>query len=163
MSDKKWDFLRDLQAAFRGEAAEHLQAMATGLIDLEHAPDGPRRTEIVSVVFREAHSLKGAARAVDRKDIEAVCQTVEDIFSRWRAEGVQLTPPVFDGLQHAISSMQAALASSTPCRAGSAGDEIREVHFHGARHLVTAGRRQMLNLLLSTFGIAVERNRAATR
>jgi two-component system chemotaxis sensor kinase CheA len=127
MSDKERDFLRDLQAAFRSEAAEHLQAMATGLLDLEHAPDGPRRKETVSVVFREVHSLKGAARAVDRKDIEAVCQAVEDIFSRWRAEGVQLTPPVFDGLQHAISTMQAALASSTPCSAGSDGDEIREV------------------------------------
>jgi two-component system chemotaxis sensor kinase CheA len=127
MNDKERDFLRTLQAAFRGEAAEHLQAMAAGLLELEHTPDGLRRNEILSVVFREAHSLKGAARAVDRKDIEAVCQTVEDIFSRWRAEGVQLTPQMFDGLQHAISTMEAALASSTPGGAGPNGDEIREV------------------------------------
>ena len=57
----------------------------------------------------------------------------------------------------------AFMVANGPASARPATEPPLEVLFHGARHLVTAGRRQILNLLLSTFGIAVERNREATR
>ncbi len=41
----------------------------------------------------------------------------------------------------------------------NAAEPPLEAVFEGQRHIVTAGRRQILSLLLSTFGIAVRRNR----
>ena len=56
------EFLRILLATFSVEAAEHIAALSSGLFELEKANTPERRAEIVETVFREAHSLKGAAR-----------------------------------------------------------------------------------------------------
>ena len=74
MTNKNDDFLKKLLATFRVEADEHLQVMSVGLIERENNPAEVRYAEIVETVFREAHSLKGAARAVNLKEIESVCQ-----------------------------------------------------------------------------------------
>ena len=86
---------------------------------------------------------------------------VNDVFRGLEAGAdCYLTKPyVADDMLASVAFVLANAPGST----GLAVEPPLEVLFHGARHLVTAGRRQMLNLLLSTFGIAVERNRAATR
>ncbi len=38
-----------------------------------------------------------------------------------------------------------------------------EIHFNGHRHLISAGRRQILNLLLSTYAAAIQRNKELDR
>ena len=81
MSTKDDEFLRALRATFKVEAAEHLQAMAAGLLELEKAPGADAQRRLVETVFRAAHSLKGAARAVDFTDIESLCQSLEDVCS----------------------------------------------------------------------------------
>ena len=50
--------------------------IGAGLLDLEKtsAPDAQGKT--VETVFRAAHSLKGAARAVDFTEIESLCQSL---------------------------------------------------------------------------------------
>ncbi len=81
MANKNDDFLKRLLATFRVEADEHLKAMSAGLIELEKNPAADRYAEIVETVFREAHSLKGAARAVNLKEIESVCQPLESVLA----------------------------------------------------------------------------------
>jgi two-component system chemotaxis sensor kinase CheA len=127
MNDPQQDFLRTLQAAFQGEAAEHLQAIAAGLLELEHCPEPARRKEIVAAVFREAHSLKGAARAVDRRDIESICQAMESIFAQWRCEEVQPATEMLDRLHHALRVMPSALAADGKTTAGGGPDELLEL------------------------------------
>ena len=120
------EFLRKLREAFLIEADEHLQAITTGLLELEQAPPGPRRREIIETIFRDAHSLKGAARAVSRGDIESVCQALESVFVQWK----QTAPPVgtetFDLLNRAIDLLARRLrlpdtATGTAERAEIAG------------------------------------------
>ncbi len=96
------DFLQKLREAFRIEAAEHLQTMTAHLLELEKMPASPRCTELVETVFREAHSLKGAARAVNRTDIESVCQEIEGMFSQWKSKEAGIAPESFDLLSRAI-------------------------------------------------------------
>ena len=96
------DFQKKLHEAFTIEAAEHLQAMAAGLLELEKAPPPPRRKEVIETIFREAHSLKGAARAVNRTDIEAVCQAMESLFSQWKSGAFSASPQTFDTLNAAL-------------------------------------------------------------
>jgi len=96
------EFLAQLREAFAVEAGEHLQAMTAGLLELEKMPATPRRRELVETTFREAHSLKGAARAVNRTDIESVCQAIESVFSQWKRKEVSIAPGSFDLLNRAI-------------------------------------------------------------
>jgi len=65
MSSANNDFLNQLIVTFRLEADEHLQAMVNGLLTLETDSTPDEQRSIVETIFREAHSLKGAARAVD--------------------------------------------------------------------------------------------------
>ena len=69
-------FLNELRAAFAVEAEEHVQAVSAGLLDLEKRDDASQRAATFEAVYREAHSLKGAARAVNFTDIESVCQSL---------------------------------------------------------------------------------------
>ena len=96
------DFLRKLREAFSVEADEHLQAITSGLLELEKTPAAPRKKEIVESIFRDAHSMKGAARAVSRGDIESVCQALEGVFSQWKHADVPVAAETFDVLNRAI-------------------------------------------------------------
>ena len=58
------EFLARLLETFRIEAEEHFEVLSNGLLELERDPDG-QHLPLVETLFREAHSLKGAARAVE--------------------------------------------------------------------------------------------------
>ena len=75
MDKRDREFQKKLLETFEIEAAEHVQALSSGLVELENAPAAERRTQVVEAVFRSAHSLKGAARAVGLAEIESVCQS----------------------------------------------------------------------------------------
>ena len=71
------EFLKKLLAAFKVEAEEHVKIIANSLLELEQGPTGSEKEELVETMYREAHSLKGAARSVNVTDIEVICQSVE--------------------------------------------------------------------------------------
>lgn len=111
MGKSENDFLKELLATFRIEAAEHLKAITSGLIELENTSTAEEQTAIIEPVFRAAHSLKGAARAVDLADIEAICQALESVFSALKREEVTPSSELFDALHHAVDTVDALLAS----------------------------------------------------
>lgn len=98
-------FLKKLLATFRVEADEHLKAMSAGLIELEKNPAAGRYAEIIESVFREAHSLKGAARAVNLREIESVCQSLESVFAALKSNQLAASQPLFDLLYQTIDSL----------------------------------------------------------
>ena len=57
---------RKLIATFQAEQREHLQKITQGLLMLEKSGHGRDRQAVLEEIFREAHSLKGSARAVNR-------------------------------------------------------------------------------------------------
>ena len=59
------DLERQLLALFVVEAGEHLQAITRSLLALESRPELPLDSKTLAEPMREAHSLKGAARAVN--------------------------------------------------------------------------------------------------
>jgi two-component system, chemotaxis family, sensor kinase CheA len=95
------EFQKHLMATFKLEAEEHLSGITAELIELEQAETAEQRSEKVEAVFREAHSLKGAARSVGRGDVEAVCQAMESLFSAIKRGEVQTSPEHFDLMQRA--------------------------------------------------------------
>lgn len=112
MTDKREDdFHKHLLTVFRGEAAEHLKTISSGLLELEKKPDEMREKEIIELVYREAHSLKGASRAVSLTGIEAVCQAVEGVLSSIKHKQIMVSPEMFDTLYKAIDAISNLLAA----------------------------------------------------
>jgi two-component system, chemotaxis family, sensor kinase CheA len=72
-----------LAAIFQGEHAEHLEHIRSILALLENVAETKGRGEI-DEAFRRAHSLKGAARAVDLEAVEGLASGLETLFSRVR-------------------------------------------------------------------------------
>jgi two-component system chemotaxis sensor kinase CheA len=119
MVNKNDEFLKKLLAIFRVEAGEHLQAMSSGLLALEKMPDDAQQAALVETVFREAHSLKGAARAVNLMEIESVCQSLESVFAALKGKRLAVSPPLVDLLQQAMDALGGLLApgaSPSPSR-----------------------------------------------
>ena len=110
MARKNDELLKKLLATFRVEADEHLQAMSSGLLALEKMPAGAGRAEIIEKIFREAHSLKGAARAVDLTQIESVCQALEGVFAGLKGHRLAVSPPLVDLLHQSLDALGGFLA-----------------------------------------------------
>jgi len=111
MANKNDDLLKRLLATFRVEADEHLKAMTSGLLALEKTPSGAEAASIIETVFREAHSLKGAARAVNLAPIESLCQALESVFAALKNGRLPVSLPLLDLLHQAIDGLDTLLAS----------------------------------------------------
>jgi two-component system, chemotaxis family, sensor kinase CheA len=104
------EFQKRLLATFKGEAAEHVQALSAGLIELERDAASPeKRIQIIETVFRGAHSLKGAARAVGVTQIETICQALESVFSVLKREELGYSPALLDVLHDAVDALSKSL------------------------------------------------------
>jgi two-component system chemotaxis sensor kinase CheA len=111
MTTKNEEFLKKLQATFRVEASEHLQVITDGLLKLEKNPLPEAQYRIIETVFRAAHSLKGAARAVDFTDIESSCQLLEDVFAIWKRQEATPSLETLDALHRDLNIITSALAT----------------------------------------------------
>lgn len=104
--DKKNDkFLKRLLETFRIEAGEHIRAISTGLMELEKEPAGEKQAKLVETVFREAHSLKGAARSVNLPDIESLCQALEGVFAALKRQEIFLNLALLDLLHQTVDGI----------------------------------------------------------
>jgi two-component system chemotaxis sensor kinase CheA len=74
-----------LLAIFAVEAEEHVQAMNRHLLELEGGAGDESRKALLPELFREAHNLKGAARAVNLPAVETLAHELEELFARMRA------------------------------------------------------------------------------
>lgn len=117
------DFFQRLRATFRVEAEEHLQVIAGGLLALEQVLGAGRQRPIIETVFRAAHSLKGAARAVEFREVETACQMLEDTFAAWKRQDGVPTREVLDTLHARLDAVAALLGGdavqSTPAPTSS--------------------------------------------
>jgi two-component system, chemotaxis family, sensor kinase CheA len=102
------EFQKHLLETFKLEAEEHLKGITSALIEMERGTP-EQQAELVEPVFREAHSLKGAARSVGRGDIESLCQAMEGVFSAMKRGEVQLSAELFDLLQRSADFLDRLL------------------------------------------------------
>jgi len=109
MNGREIEFRKRLLQTFKTEAAEHLTTVSAGLVELERMPPIEVQMEVVETVFRESHSLKGAARAVNVPGIEAVCQALEGVFAAWKQRRVGYSRELFDTLHLSIDMIRSLL------------------------------------------------------
>ena len=96
------EFLKKLRVTFKIEATEGVSKITSNLIELEKATGDPLRSVQIEALFREAHSLKGAARAVNVTEIEAICQSLESVFSGLKGKQLKLFQGMFDIFHTAV-------------------------------------------------------------
>ncbi|HEY4490931.1 MAG TPA: Hpt domain-containing protein, partial [Acidobacteriota bacterium] len=106
MTRKETDFLTRLLATFKLEAEEHVKQISAGLLELEKKPPSEKETELMEVVFREIHSFKGAARAVNQTQIESICQLLESIFAAMRRQQMSLSQALLDLLHRTVNLLR---------------------------------------------------------
>ena len=113
MDNNDREFLKRIQVTFRIEADEHLQSFSKSLVELEKSPTGESLDYILETMFREIHSLKGASRSVGQKEIETVCQPLENVFSGLKRKELVLTPDAFDLFHQTMELLSQLLLSES--------------------------------------------------
>jgi two-component system, chemotaxis family, sensor kinase CheA len=106
--DEQFD--RKLAAIFRMEANEHVQNVLGGLVRLEGSLASPEARPVADLLFREIHSLKGAARAVGEQAIESVCHAMESLLSAMQRGRLGWSRPLFDLFHEVARELEDALA-----------------------------------------------------
>ncbi len=127
MEKKEADFLKRIRETFRVEAEEHLRAFSSGLIELEKTPREERVTEIIETMFREVHSLKGAARSVDQKEIESLCQPLESVFYSLKCKKITLSPFSFSLFYKSVDHLTKIITTTDKDQSGADHQIIREL------------------------------------
>jgi two-component system chemotaxis sensor kinase CheA len=132
MDAKEEEFLKRLQAMFQVEAKEHINVLATGLIELEKNPKNKMSLGLIETIFREAHSLKGSARSVNRKDIESICQVLESLFAKLKNKQIYFSAGQFDLVHKSLDLLSTMIS----------GDGTKSIHTE----------RELINQLQSITG-----------
>lgn len=149
--------LRQLLETFSQELSERVRSMTAQLLRLERQ-DGDR-DEILESLFREAHSLKGAARAVHLDRIEQLTHALEEALAEARRRAQHPDGRWFDRAYAALDTIGALMAETRGERAvpdeqyqatvqgllsAATGDELRVtgdgLRLSGDAYLSTGGR-----------------------
>ena len=91
------------RAMFAEEAEGRLATLSELLLELER--NGGDQ-ELLSSVFREAHTLKGAAAVVGLADVLRVAHAMEEILEGLRRGDASATPELVDALLGAVDGMR---------------------------------------------------------
>lgn len=123
MSDQN-DEIQDLDAQllqqmlqdFLGEALELLDQLNLNLIQLEEEPDNG---DLISQVFRIAHTIKGSAGFAGLDEISRIGRAMEDLFGEVRKGALKVSPDVVSVMFSALDQLstlreKAAAKDTTP-------------------------------------------------
>lgn len=133
MDGTRDEFLEQLRSTFRVEAQDHLSSITAGLLALERTADPDAARPIVEAMFRAAHSLKGASRAVDFSDVESLCGSLEDTFARWRTTREFPGREILDTVHRTVDTICAALTPRSPSPQPTAVTQLAQIPAFGAR------------------------------
>lgn len=100
------DFDTKLREAFVVEADEHITAIIEGIAELESHPEFSSTQVIIEKMFREAHSLKGAARIMNFSKLADLCQAIESVFSELKHQKLDLHDSILQSLSRATDILQ---------------------------------------------------------
>lgn len=98
--------LAELMAVFGAESAEQLQSLNRSLLALEGTDDAGERDRLLTEVFREAHTLKGGAAAVDLPDVGRLAHHLESIFGGLQRDEVRSDADLFDLLYRTLDAVE---------------------------------------------------------
>ena len=105
--------LKKLYGIFTEEAAERIDDLEKGLLELEREPGN---TEILNTIFRAAHTIKGSSGSIGLADISRFTHHMEEILDLMRLEKLGAGKKQIDillGATDLIKEMVESVASET--------------------------------------------------
>lgn len=84
---------------FLDESREHLQAINTTLLELEQTPES---LELVQIVFRSAHTLKGMAASMNFERMATLTHRMENVLDAIRNEEIKVSEQIIDSCFEAL-------------------------------------------------------------
>ncbi len=102
---------RQLLASFKQEADERLATLADQLAGWR---ESAASAEAVESLFREVHSIKGAARAVGLAAMEQLCHAWESLLAAVRSGALNLSAERVELCRHALGMLQQLHAGPAP-------------------------------------------------
>ena len=94
---------KELSDLFKVESEEHISQIEDGLLVIEKDPGD---LETMHTIFREAHSLKGAARMLGVNDVETIAHIMEEMLGKASRGEARVTPEQIDRIYMALDSVK---------------------------------------------------------
>ncbi|MFQ5559825.1 MAG: response regulator [Nitrospinota bacterium] len=99
LSKENFDKLFEI---FKVECDEHIQKLNQGLLALENETNQPL---LIEEIFREAHSLKGAARMINLSVSEKIAHHIENILVQIKKRALRLSPEITDSVLRGLDTI----------------------------------------------------------
>ena len=115
--------IEEVLSIFQEESEEQLQKLNESLLTLEANPEDQ---QAIQTIFREAHSLKGAARMIGLSDIESISHKLEDIFSSVKKGTLEIKPELVDVICKAVDSIGSIIEKTIKTK-GTHNVNVKEI------------------------------------
>jgi two-component system, chemotaxis family, sensor kinase CheA len=102
---------RDPYRYFRVEARELLDQLGKGVLELDK---GTEAAELVGLMLRLAHTLKGAARVMKQREIADCAHAIEDALSPFRERDVAVSRAGIEATLKALDEIAMRMAALAP-------------------------------------------------
>lgn len=93
---------QELREIYQVSGVEHLENIERGLLTLESEPDN---SELITILLREAHSLKGDSRVVGAKGVETISHRLEELFGKLKNQQLQWTKSLGDKIYSTVGAL----------------------------------------------------------
>lgn len=117
------DIRQKLLAVFQIEHQDHLARIRSVLANLGKGGAAPGSPEL-DEAFRSAHSLKGAARAVDLYQVETLAHRLETLFARLRVGALVLEGSLVDVIHRVLDETDDLVAGLAENRAPAGSEAV---------------------------------------
>jgi two-component system chemotaxis sensor kinase CheA len=109
---------REHLEGFLEEAAEHMDAIEAGLLDVEAEPENTTR---INELFRPFHTIKGIAGFLNLRDINRLTHEIETILDLGRKNELRVTAATIDLIFAGVDVLKAQLGAIRQYLAGPTG------------------------------------------
>lgn len=113
--------IEEILNIFREESEEQIQKLNKNLLRLEA---NPKDSTAISELFREAHSLKGAARMIGLNDIQLIAHKLEDVFGMAKEYRLDVSPETVDILCKAVDCISSIVEESIITRGKASFEQV---------------------------------------
>ncbi|MDQ6877423.1 MAG: response regulator [Candidatus Dormibacteraeota bacterium] len=100
----------EFRPLFVEEAKGHIERITSGLLALESAPDDQ---SVIDGIFREAHTMKGAAGMVGMMRVSRLAHRLEDLLVELRAGKRRSTPELTDAMLRVVDGLGRLIAGAS--------------------------------------------------
>ena len=103
----------EILSIFSEESDEIVHRLNNNILALEKNPDNK---DIIMELFRDAHSLKGAARMIGFNDIQAIAHKIEDILGLAKDGKLLISSEVTDAIYKSIDFVNMSIQLSVKAK-----------------------------------------------